>query len=100
RVAPVHLPRDLLPRIERLDPALKSYALVTPELALEQARRAEQMIGRRQVLSRRHGVPIAVMDRCYTKAVATAAGMPLPRGFEPAFDATVVRKLREAGAVL
>ena len=52
---------------------------VTSELALEQARRAEQMIGRRQVLSQLHGVPIAVKDLCYTKGIATAAGMPLHR---------------------
>ena len=100
KVSPVELTRDLLRRIERLDPQLKSYALVTPELALEQARMAEQMIGRRQILSQLHGVPIAVKDLCFTRGVATAAGMPLHRDFVPAIDATVVRKLREAGAVL
>jgi amidase len=100
KVSPVELTRDLLARIERLDPALGSYARVTPELALEQARQAEQMIGRRQILSQLHGVPIAVKDLCYTKGVPTSAGMPLHRDFVPGFDATVVRRLREAGAVL
>jgi amidase len=100
KLSPVELTRDLLQRIERLDPRLRSYALVTPELALEQARRAEQMLGRRQVLSQLHGVPIAVKDLCYTQGVATAAGMPLHRDFVPAYDATVVRRLREAGAIL
>src|SRR5580765_5708005 len=97
KVSPVELTEDLLRRIERLDPALKSYALVTPELALAQARRAEQMIGKRQILSQLHGVPIAVKDLCYTEGIVTAAGMPLHKGFVPAVDATVVRKLREAG---
>jgi amidase len=100
KVSPVELTRDLLARIERLDPALGSYARVTPELALEQARQAEQMIGRRQILSQLHGVPIAVKDLCYTRGVPTSAGMPLHRDFVPGFDATVVRRLREAGAVL
>jgi amidase len=58
------------------------------------------MLGRRQVLSQLHGVPIAVKDLCWTEGIATAAGMPLHRDFIPAVDATVVRKLREAGAVL
>ncbi len=58
------------------------------------------MIGRRQILSQLHGVPIAVKDLCFTEGIATAAGMPLHRDFVPAFDATVVRRLREAGAVL
>ena len=100
KVSPVELTEAMLRRIERLDPALKSYACVTPELALEQARRAEQMIGRRQILSQLHGVPIAVKDLCQTEGVVTAAGMPLRHDFVPTFDATVVRKLREAGAVL
>ena len=100
KLSPVELTKDMLRRIERLDPQLKSYALVTPELALEQARAAEQMIGRRQILSQLHGVPIAVKDLCFTKGIATAAGMPLHRDFVPTIDATVVKKLREAGAVL
>ena len=100
KVSPVELTRAMLDRIERLDPALKAYAHVTPELALAQARNAEQMIGRRQILSQLHGVPIAVKDLCCTEGVVTSAGMPLHRDFVPALDATVVRKLREAGAVL
>jgi amidase len=100
QVSAVELTQGLLRRIEQLDPALKSYALVTPELALAQAQAADRMIGQRQILSQLHGVPIAVKDLCYTKGVATAAGMPLHRDFVPSHDATVVRKLREAGAVL
>jgi len=100
KVSPVELTEDMLRRIERVDPSLKSYALVTPELALAQARAAEQMIGRRQILSQLHGVPVAVKDLCWTEGIATAAGMPLHRDFIPAVDATAVRKLREAGAVL
>jgi amidase len=100
KVSPVELTEAMLRRIERLDPSLKSYALVTPELALAQARAAEQMIGKRQILSQLHGVPVAVKDLCWTEGIATAAGMPLHRDFRPSMDGTVVRKLREAGAVL
>jgi amidase len=100
KLSPVELTRALLARIELLDPVLKSYARVTPELALEQAREAERMLGRRQVLSQLHGVPVAVKDLCWTRGVPTAAGMPIHRDFVPTIDATPVRKLREAGAVL
>src|SRR6185369_16921313 len=100
KVSPVELTEAMLRRIERVDPALKSYALVTPELALAQARTAEQMLGKRRILSQLHGVPVAVKDLCWTEGIATAAGMPLHKDFVPAVDATVVRKLREAGAVL
>jgi amidase len=100
QVSSLELTQQMLRRIERVDPRLKSYALVTPELALAQAREADRLLGKRQVLSQLHGVPIAVKDLCYTKGVATAAGMPLHRDFVPTHDATAVRKLREAGAVL
>jgi len=91
KVSPVELTEAMLRRIERVDPGLKSYALVTPDLALTQARAAEQMIGRHQLLSQLHGVPVAVKDLCWTEGIATAAGMPLHRGFIPSVDATVVR---------
>jgi len=100
QVSAVELTKHMLRRIERLDPGLKSFAQVTPELALAQAAEADRMLGKRQILSQLHGVPIAVKDLCFTKGVATAAGMPIHRDFVPAFDATVVRRLREAGAVL
>jgi amidase len=100
KVSAVELATQMLRRIERVDPMLKSFALTTPELALEHASDADRMIGRRQILSQLHGVPIAVKDLCFTKGVKTASGMPMHRDFVPTFDATVVRKLREAGAVL
>jgi amidase len=100
QVSPVEVTEAMLRRIERIDPTRQSYALVTPELALAQARAAEQMIGKRRILSQLHGVPVAVKDLCWTEGIATAAGMPLHKDFVPAVDATVVRKLREAGAVL
>ena len=100
QVSAVELTEHVLRRIERIDPTLKSFALTTPELALKQAGEADRLIGRRQILSQLHGVPIAVKDLCFTKGVKTASGMPLHGDFIPTFDATVVRKLREAGAVL
>ena len=89
-----------LRRIERLDPQLHAYARVTPELALAQARAADQRQAQGQVMGPLHGVPIAVKDLCWTAGIATAAGMPIYQDFVPDQDATVVQRLREAGAVL
>ena len=99
-ISPVEATRAQLDRIEKLDGRLRSYALVTPELALEQARVAESEIQRGQIQGPLHGVPIAVKDLCWTEGIATAAGMPIHRDNKPKEDATVVRKLREAGSVL
>lgn len=99
-ISSVELTEHLLRRIDRLDPKFKSYLITTSELALAQAREADRMIGKGQILSPLHGVPVAVKDLCFTKGVTTTANLRVHRDFVPEFDATVVRKLREAGAVL
>ena len=99
-VSPVEATRAQLDRIGAVDGRLKSYALVTPELALEQARAAEAEIQRGEIKGPLHGAPIAVKDLCWTKGIPTAAGMAIYQDFRPAEDATVVRRLRAAGAVL
>ncbi|HKU95959.1 MAG TPA: amidase [Vineibacter sp.] len=99
-LSPVALTQAMLERIAKLDGTLKSYATVTADLALEQARRAEAEIARGAYRGPLHGVPIAVKDLCYTKGIATAAGMAIHAAFKPDHDATVVERFAAAGAVL
>lgn len=100
KLSPIELTEAMLRRIDELDGRLRAYATVTAELAMEQAREAESRIARRQILGPLHGVPIALKDLCFTKGIRTAAGMPMHREFRPAYDGTVVSRLREAGAIL
>ena len=100
KLSPVELTRALLDRIARLDPKLGAYARVTPELALAQAREAEQLLMQRRILGPLHGVPIGLKDLCHTQGIVTAHGMPMHHGFVPSADGTVVHRLREAGTVL
>ena len=99
-ISPVELAEAMLRRIERLDRRLRPFALVTGDLALGQAKKAEAEIAKGRLRGPLHGVPIAVKDLCYTKGIVTAAGMPLHGNFKPRHDATVVKRLRDAGAVL
>lgn len=99
-LSPVALTQAMLERIAKLDGSLKSYATVTADLALEQARRAEAEIARGAYRGPLHGVPIAVKDLCYTKGIATAAGMAIHAAFKPDHDSTVVERFAAAGAVL
>ena len=80
-----------LDRIGSLDGGLRSYALVTADVALEQARQAEAEIARGDIKGPLHGVPIAVKDLCWTKGIPTTAGMSIHKDFRPDQDATVVR---------
>jgi amidase len=100
RLSAVDLTKAMLARIERLDGRLKSYTTVTAELALDRARRAEDEIQNGRYRGPLHGIPIAVKDLCYTKDMPTTAGMIIHKDFRPTFDATVVKRLAKAGAVL
>ena len=100
QVSSVEVTEAALDRIARLDPRLKCYATLTPNLALAQAREADSEIARGTVRGPLHGVPIAVKDLCHTKGIRTAAGMTIHKDYRPDRDATVVTRLREAGAVL
>ena len=99
-ISPVEATRAQFDRIGKLDGQLKSYATMMADQALADARQAETEIGKGNIRGPLHGVPIAVKDLCWTKGVPTAAGMTIHKDFKPDRDGTVVRKLREAGAVI
>jgi amidase len=90
----------ILDRIEKLDRKLKSYATVTAERALRDAARLDAEAATGQWRGALHGVPIAVKDLCDTAGIPTAAGMPIRAKHLPARDATVVARLKQAGAVI
>ncbi|MEZ5727067.1 MAG: amidase [Burkholderiaceae bacterium] len=92
--------RAMLARIDALDPTLHAYARVTAERALEAATQADAEIAAGRDRGPMHGVPIAVKDLCDTSGVVTAAGTTIHRDRVPAKDATVVARLKAAGAVL
>ena len=99
-VSPVEVTRAQLDRIDKLDAKLRSYATVTAELAMAQAREAEAALGKGECLGPLHGVPIALKDLVMTPGVPTTAGMTLYRDTIPDIEATVARRLREAGSVM
>jgi aspartyl-tRNA(Asn)/glutamyl-tRNA(Gln) amidotransferase subunit A len=104
KCSPVELVRILLSRIEKLNPQLNAFLTVTAEQALAQARQAEAEIcgprGRARDRGPLHGIPIALKDNIWTRGVRTTAGSKILADFIPTEDATVVRRLRRAGAIL
>ncbi len=100
QLSPVELTRAMLERIDALDQTLMSYATLMAESAMAQAQTAEQEIASGTYRGMLHGVPVAVKDLCYTRGVRTMGGAKVNRDFIPDFDATVVARLAEAGAVI
>lgn len=99
-VSPVDLTRRMLARIARADPVLKSYATVMGDQAMADARAAAVEIAAGRYRGPLHGAPIAIKDLCWTKGVRTMGGLAVRRDFMPPDDATVVKRLRGAGAVI
>lgn len=99
-VSPVELTQACLKRIEHYNPALNAFITVTAEQALKTAREmeAEQRQGKwRGAL---HGIPVALKDNIDTGGIRTTAASELFKDRIPSEDAEVVRKLKNAGAVI
>ncbi|HVX74717.1 MAG TPA: amidase [Bradyrhizobium sp.] len=100
KLSPVEVTKMMLERIERLDDRLKCYAYVMPEQALAEAAAAEKDIASGKIKGPLHGVPIAVKDLCWVKGAPAAHGMTIHGDFRPSEDATVVARLKDAGAII
>ena len=100
RLSSAEVTDTILQRIAQLDEQYHSYATVLPERALERAKAADAEITRGLWRGPLHGVPIAVKDLCYTTFSPTCAGTTIFKAFIPSFNATVVERLEDAGAVL
>jgi aspartyl-tRNA(Asn)/glutamyl-tRNA(Gln) amidotransferase subunit A len=99
-ISPVEITKECLRRIEKLNPVLNAFITVTAESALVESHTAEDEILRGRWRGPLHGIPIALKDMIDTAGVRTTAASALYRDRIPDQDAEVVRRLREAGAVI
>jgi aspartyl-tRNA(Asn)/glutamyl-tRNA(Gln) amidotransferase subunit A len=100
KVSPVELANACLARIQRLNPVLNAFITVTADQALADARVAESEIARGKRRGPLHGIPIALKDLFDTAGVKTTAASAVFADRVPSQDAEVVRRLKQAGAVL
>ncbi len=100
RVSPVDLTSMYLARLKRLGPKLNCIVTLTEELAMEQARQADSEIRRGRYRGPLHGIPWGAKDLFATKGIRTTWGAEPYREQMIDYDAAVIERLREAGAVL
>jgi len=93
------LTRCVLERIEKWNGRLNAYITVTADEAMAQAREAEKRLAAGEAVSPLCGIPLSLKDLLATRGVRTTCGSRILEGFVPPYDGTVVRRLREAGAV-
>ncbi len=100
RVSPVELAEGYLARLETIGKRLGAVATVMREPAMREAREAEREIKRGKYRGPLHGVPYGAKDLLATREAKTTWGAAPYKDQRFDFDATVIRRLREAGAVL
>jgi amidase len=100
KLSSVEVTDAILQRIAKLDGQYHSYVTVLAERSRDQAKAADTEIARGLWRGPLHGVPIAVKDLCYTTFAPTLAGSAIFKSFVPSFNATVVERLENAGAIL
>jgi aspartyl-tRNA(Asn)/glutamyl-tRNA(Gln) amidotransferase subunit A len=100
RVSAVELATAAINRIERQDGRLRAFITITAEQAMEEARQADHELASGVDRGPLHGIPIALKDLFATRGVRTTAGSRIYENFVPDYDATVVERLRAAGAVI
>jgi amidase len=99
-ISPLELTQGILDRISTLDRQLMSYVTVTADRAIEAAGKAEEELAAGIYRGPLHGIPVAAKDLFYSKATHTMGGLAVHREFVPKFDATVLERLEDAGAIL
>jgi aspartyl-tRNA(Asn)/glutamyl-tRNA(Gln) amidotransferase subunit A len=99
-VSAVELARESLRSIHEAQPKFNAFITITEELALEQARQADEELARGIDRGPLHGIPYALKDNFATKGIRTTAGSKIFADFVTDYDSAVYEKLTEAGAVL
>jgi aspartyl-tRNA(Asn)/glutamyl-tRNA(Gln) amidotransferase subunit A len=98
-ISSVELTQAVLDRISAVEGKVDAFITISKKIALEQAKEADQKIasGDGGLLT---GIPLAIKDVICTRGIPTTCGSQILENFKPPYNATVIRKLRKAGAVI
>ncbi|OGQ58235.1 MAG: aspartyl/glutamyl-tRNA amidotransferase subunit A [Deltaproteobacteria bacterium RIFCSPLOWO2_02_FULL_53_8] len=99
-VSSVQVTEAYIDRINAVDGRVGAYLTVTPEKAFRAAREADERISRGVDVTPLTGVPVSIKDIFCTRGIKTTCASRILEGFVPPYDATVIRKLKHAGAVI
>ncbi len=94
------LAEDYFDVIEKGDQEIGAYLTLTKELAIEQARLVDEKIAKGEKIDLIEGIPCAIKDNICIDGVRTTAGSKILDNYIAPYDATVIRKLKDCGAVI
>lgn len=91
---------SILEKIRKLNPKLNAFITILEKSAIQDAKNSELEIKQGDYKGPLHGIPICIKDIIYTKGVRSTSGSKILSDFVPNYDSTVVKKLKQAGAVI
>jgi len=99
QLSSVELTKACLERIQQVEPKVRALVTITDELALKQARKADELIATGDI-SPLTGIPVVIKDVICTKGIRTTCSSRMLENFVPPYDATVIEKLNDCGVVM
>ncbi len=96
----VEITTEVLNRIEKFEPKVQSFLMITGDQALAQAKTVDEKIARGENIGLLEGIPIAIKDNMCTKGIRTTCGSRILENFVPSYESTVTQKLKDAGAII
>lgn len=100
QISPLEIVKRQLKNINEQNQTLNAFVTVLSENALSEADKAEKEMMAGNFRGPLHGIPIGLKDLIFTKGIKTTMGSGIYRDFVPDIDATVVKKLKNAGAIM
>ncbi|HSL45282.1 MAG TPA: Asp-tRNA(Asn)/Glu-tRNA(Gln) amidotransferase subunit GatA [Anaerolineales bacterium] len=100
KISAEELTRAYLERIHRLDPQIKSYVTISEDVALEEARDADQRLASGDGLTPLTGIPYSAKDSISTRGVNTTCSSRILENYKPFYDSTAIKQLKSSGAAL
>lgn len=99
-VSSVEITEAVYKRIDEVEEKVKAFVTLTRESALARAREIDERIARGEEIGTLEGIPVVIKDNMCTEGVLTTCSSKMLYNFKPPYNATVVDKLNEAGAVV
>ncbi|MHB1455795.1 MAG: Asp-tRNA(Asn)/Glu-tRNA(Gln) amidotransferase subunit GatA [Armatimonadota bacterium] len=99
-ISALDITSSVIERIASVDDKVKSYVTVTSDIALNEAKRIDDLIAKGHEIGPLTGIPVAIKDNMCTKGTLTSCSSKILNNFIPPYNATVVEKLIDAGTIM
>ena len=100
KISSVEVVSAFIKRIEDVNPKINAVVTFRPEEALQEARKADDDLRKGKVYGALHGIPCTIKDSFDTAGIVSTAGTLGRKNFVPEKDATVVKRIKDAGAII